>query len=83
VRGQHDGWHVSGAGTATGAGCDHDGQHGGRGQARGGRGAAGEGETGRRCVLGRTGREEMICFADMWVPLICRPRFERPAGVGL
>ena len=45
-----------GASTAAGAERDRGGQHGGRGQARGDRGAEGEGATGRRHVLGRTGR---------------------------
>ena len=27
--------------------------------------------------------EQMVCLSDRWDPLICRPRIERPAGVGL
>ena len=58
--GQHGGWHVSGASTAAGAERDRGGQHGGRGQARGDRGAEGEGATGRLRVLGRTGQEKTL-----------------------
>ena len=87
--GGHDeqGW-ATAAATAMGAGRSK--KLGGGGGERHVDGAAGtrkpgvgSGDQGRRTREMQRRRDRMVCLPDRWDPLICRPRIEGGAGVGL